>query len=187
VGALHTVEGPVLPSRRSTAVTATAAGLLGLLVVAGTAPSGRAGVAVVVGGLAMALFWGPVVWLSGRSPTRRLLGDLPVEDHAATGSTRSGVRRGLLLTALLAVVMLAWTVAATQWDGLTSSGTLVWGIFTGAGLLSALQARDLERWQEEHGLVLCLRAGAGLFTWTKAQARRELVLVPTAGARSPAR
>jgi hypothetical protein len=181
------VEGPVLPSRRSTALAATVVGLLGLLVVAGTARSGAAGVAVVAGGLAMALFWGSLVWLSGRSRMRRLLGVLPVEGHEATGSARSGVRRGLVLTALLAVVMVAWTVAATQWDGLASAGTLVWGIFTGAGLLSALQARDLERWQEEHGLVLCLRAGAGMVTWTKAQARRELVLVPTAGARSPAR
>jgi hypothetical protein len=168
---------PVVAMKWTMAAGATVVGLLGLSAALYRSSSPGAAIAVLVGGVLAALFWGLLMWITLRKKSAQLLEGLPTVVGSGVGSPGRAVRRGLELTVVVAIAAGLWVAVLALWDSETDPAVIVWGIILGAGLLNALQARDLRRWEERNGLVVCSRQGAQRISWTKAQAREHLVLV----------
>jgi succinate dehydrogenase hydrophobic anchor subunit len=168
----------VAPMQVTAAATLAVLSILGLTVAILLGPGPRAALQLVFGCLFMALFWGLFMWLTFRARLIRQRAHLPVVRRPVDRDSREAVRRGLIsaVVVALAATVSAGALALLGIEGRNGLGITL-GVVLGAGLWTALQARDLRRWEASTDLMLYTRRGARRFAWTGGQAQAQLVLV----------
>lgn len=149
-----------------------ALGALALLWVAGTG-----GVPAVAVAVFFAVIWGTAMWALLRARTRAGRDDLSRVMGRPRGSDGMAWTAGALRAVFLGVALLivSWVGASVLDEGVLA---FLPGGLLGASIYTALDTRDLRRWQDDVGLELCTRVGAGPISWTNDQARRAFVAVP---------
>lgn len=168
----------VAPTQATTAATLAVLGVLGLVAALFVSSGPHAVFRLVFGCLFFALFWGLFMWLAFRTKLIRQCADLPVVEAPADRDPRLAVRRGLIsaVVVAVAVTVAAGLLALLDLEGANGVGITL-GVVLGAALWTALQARDLRRWEATTRLTLYTRSGGRRFAWTGGQAQVRLVLV----------
>ena len=168
----------VAPMQVTTAATLAVLDVLGLVVALLLSSDRHAVLQLLFGCLFMGLFWGLLMWLTFRARLIRQRADLPVVERPADRDSRPAARRGLIAAVLVAVAVTAAAGVLSLLGIEGSNGVgITLGVVLGGALWTALQARDLRRWEASTRLTLYTRSGARRFAWTGSQARSQLVLV----------